>query len=118
MKNGIYESPQEWWDYFENGAKDFCFGLWDIIVSIVMGIVSLLVYLWKLTAKFIGKYPNFALGGFIVISVTVWVLTFVSLKVRAVGAEAQRDSISYEFSHFKEQHGYEDTTATLVSKHP
>lgn len=114
MKNGIYESPREWWDNFKDGVVDFGYGLWDIIVSIVMGIVSILVYLWKQAVKLVGKYPNIALGGFIVVASVVWILTFVSLKARAVGAEAQRDSISWEYSQFKMQHGYEDTTFVLA----
>lgn len=115
MGNWIFNSFKAWLESMEEGLRDFGYGLWEIVTSIILGIVSLLVYLWKQAAKFIGKYPNFALGGFIVIGSVIWILTFVSLKAKAVGAESQRDSISYEFSQFKEEHGYKDTTATLIA---
>lgn len=110
MKNGLFETPREWWEYFYDGAQSFICGLEDIAVSIFMGIASVIAYLWKQAVRFVGSYPSFALGGFIVIAAVVWILTFVSLKARAVGAEAQRDSISWEYSQFKIKHGYEDNT--------
>lgn len=81
--------------------------MWRVLTSIFFGIVSLLVWLWRSAVSLVGRFPNIALGAFIVIACLVWVLTFVSMRVRAVGAEHQRDSVSWEYSQFKESHGYE-----------
>ena len=54
--------------------------------------------------RFTGNYPNIVLGASIVVAVLVWVLTFTSMRARAVGAEHQRDSLSYELSKFTEMY--------------
>jgi hypothetical protein len=54
--------------------------------------------------RFTGKYPNIVLGAAIVVVALVWVITFASMRARAVGAEHQRDSLSYELSKFTQMY--------------
>ena len=55
-------------------------------------------------------YPNIALGGGLVIIAVVWVLTFASMRAKTVGAEHQRDSLSYELSKYTELFGDRDSS--------
>ena len=106
-KSLLFDSLHQWKVCFLSGCKNFAWGLGRIITCIFFGLLSLIRAAWHAVVKLVGKYPNVALGAAIVIGVMIWVLTFVSMRVRAVGAEAQRDSISYEYSQFKSDHGYE-----------
>lgn len=73
-------------------------------VSVVVGIASVFRALWLRSVRFVGCYPSISLGGFLVIVVLVWVFTFARMRARAVNAEDQRDSVSWQFTKYKEQH--------------
>ena len=92
-------------------AKDAALHLSDFIILtfrvVLMGLLSLFRAMWRFMSRQVGKYPSVALGGFLVAVFLVWLLTFASMRARAVGAEEQRDSISYQYSFFKTSHGYE-----------
>lgn len=108
MKNYLYESREEWSEDFICFVSRFAIGLWKTFCCLFFGIVSVVVWLWKCAVNAVERFPNIALGGFIVVTGIVWVLTFASMRAKAVGAEAERDSISWEYLHFKETHGYKD----------
>ena len=107
MSNLIFESWHSWQVCFLSGVKKLCWGFGRIVTCIILGVVSVVVWLWRMACKFVGNYPNVALGTFIVIAAVVWLLTFVSMKSRAIGAEHQRDSIAWQYHNFKTTHGYE-----------
>ena len=90
-----------------SGLKKFAWGLMRIITCIILGVVSVIAWLWRCLVRFVGNNPTIAIGGFAVVLVLTWVLTFVNMRARAVGAESQRDSIAWQYQNFKEQHGYE-----------
>ena len=103
----IFESFNEWWQYIKKSLWYLLKGVTTIILSVVCGVFSFLLYVWRSVCRFIGKYPNIALGGFIAIAAIVWLLTFVKMRHRAVSAEEQRDSIAWQYTDFKQNHGYE-----------
>ena len=107
MRKWLFETWKSWKVCFLSGVKNFLWGLARIVTCIIFGIISLLVWLWNCACRWVGRHPNVALGGFIVVAVVVWVLTFVSMRTRAVGAELQRDSIAWKYQEFKMNHGYE-----------
>jgi len=107
MKVHLFESWKAWWQAVVSGVRETALGIWHFLSALFFGVVSAIVWLWRKAVGFVGEYPNIALGAFIAITCIVWVLTFVSMRVRAVGAECQRDSIAYQYQTFKEQHGYE-----------
>ena len=107
MSEVLFHSWHQWKVCMVSALKNAAWGITKIISGIFLGIISLIVWLWHLACKWVGKHPNIALGGFIVVAVLVWVLTFVSMRSRAMGAEFQRDSIAYQYQKFKEGHGYE-----------
>lgn len=103
----VFKDFTEWWKYLTKAALHLGKGIARILFAVTFGLTSIVVHLWRKACGFVGKYPNIALGGFIVITGIVWLLTFVSMRSRAVGAECQRDSIAWKYKEFKEQHGYE-----------
>lgn len=107
MKDLLFENWHQWKVCMVSGLKSFAWGFARIVSCIVLGIVSIFVWLWRFTCKLVGKYPNIALGAFIVIAAIIWLLTFVSMRARAVGAEQQRDFIAWQYQDFKNNHGYE-----------
>lgn len=100
----MFKSFSSWRTYTEVAIRTFCVGVGCLIVSVVIGIASVFRALWLRSVKFVGNYPNIALGGFLVAITLVWVVTFVRMRARAVIAEDQRDSITWQFSRYKEQH--------------
>lgn len=103
----IFENFREWWSFTRNGFTKFVIGLAKLMASVVLGIASLAVWLWRKCVSLVGKYPQIALGGFIVIVFCVWLLMYASTKAKIVGLEGQRDSIAWQYKDFKETHGYE-----------
>lgn len=103
----VFKDFTDWWKYFAKAALHLGKGVTRIIFAVVFGLTSIVVHLWRCACKFIGKYPNIALGSFIVITAMIWLLTFVSMRARAVGAEQQRDFIAWQYQDFKNNHGYE-----------
>lgn len=103
----LFSSLSEWWCCVKSAAVHLVKGLYQLVQAVVMGLVSLVCALWRYLVSLVGKYPNIALGGFLVSVVIVWLITFMSMRARAVGAEAQRDAVGYEFQTFRESHGYE-----------
>lgn len=104
----IFKSFKEWWQYLRNAAVSMVKGVIRLVVAVVYGVISLLAWLWRTSVAWVGRHPNVALGGFIVIAFVVWMLMFAKMRATRVGLEAQRDSIAWQFSHFKESHGYDE----------
>lgn len=107
MKSFLFDSLRQWRVCIFAGCKNFCWGLVRIISCIILGVLSVIRAVWRVMVGFVRKYPNIALGISIAVCILVWMLTFASMRARAVGAEDQRDSISYQFREFKRSHGYE-----------
>ena len=107
MKTFIFKSFSEWRKFLWKAVKNLLIGVINTLISLVMGIVSVLVYLWQVACRFIGRNPGISLGAFFFLMFVVWTLTFVSMRTRAIGAESQRDSICWKYQQFKETHGYE-----------
>lgn len=100
----LFETRKDWWTYTYKSTSGLVVSVFRLLWSVINGLLSLLVWLWRLLVRFVGRNPDIALGAFIVIAVVVWLLTFVGMRARAVGAEHQRDSISYELSKFTQMY--------------
>ena len=103
----LFDSFYEWRLCVRDAAVHIARGLWMTARVLIMGLASLLRAIWRLLVRWVGSYPNIALGGFLVASLLIWMVTFMLMRARAVGAEEQRDSIAWQYIQFKEQHGYE-----------
>lgn len=107
MKNLLFDNWHQWWVCFCSGVKKALWGICRIITCIIFGIISIFVWLWKLVCRFVGYNPGISLSIFVIILAITWLLFFTCNRAKIVGLESQRDSIAWQYQHFKESHGYE-----------
>lgn len=105
----LFENFRQWRVCFCAGVEKMVWGLCRIITCIVLGIISIFVWLWRKLIDFVGINPKFSTITALVIIALVWVFTFVKMRSRATGAEHQRDSLSYELSKFTQAYDDGDT---------
>ena len=103
----MFGTFSEWGRYTCEALTTFVKGLYAMAYAFIAGLVSLFAGLWRSLVYLVGKYPSIALGGFLVAVIIAWLVTFMTMRARAIGAEAQRDSIAWQYTDFKEKHGYE-----------
>ena len=96
----LFDDFHQWLTCLLAGVRKFCWGIFRIVTCLIGAVLSLLRALWRRMVRFTGNYPNIVLGAAIVVAALVWVLTFASMRAKVVGAEHQRDSLSYELSKF------------------
>lgn len=106
-KKILFDGWKQWKVCFMAGVEKFLWGICRIITAIILGIASVFAWLWRCICSFVSNNPKVTLCAFVVIAALVWLLTFVNMRCRAVGAENQRDSIAWQYQNFKEKHGYE-----------
>lgn len=105
----LFENFRQWRVCFCAGVSKMVWGICRIITAIVLGIVSILVWLWRKLIDFVGLNPKFSIITAVIVVVLVWLFTFVNMRARAVGAEHQRDSLSYELSKFTQAYSEYDS---------
>ena len=106
-KSILFDSWHQWKVCFLSGCSKAGWGIMRILSCIVLGFLSIVRWLWRFVGRFVSVYPEISIATAVVTVILVWLLTFMSMRARAVGAESQRDSISWEFYQFKKGHGYE-----------
>lgn len=99
-------SVNEWWGCVKNAASHLLKGFCLLANAVFVGVVSVMCALWRFLSSLVGRYPSVALGAFLVALYVTWLLTFVSMRSRAICAEDRCSAISYEYTTFKEQHGF------------
>ena len=107
-KSILFQNWHQWQVCFVSGWKKFLWGFGRIVTCILLGVVSFIVWLWKCACRWVGRHPNIALGGFIVVAILIFVLMFARNRAKMLGLEAQRDSIAWQYQNFKESHGYDE----------
>ncbi len=112
-KSILFDSWHQWKVCFLSGCSKFLWGLLRIITCVILGILSIIRYLWRLFVAFVRRNPIIAIGGFVAVIIFTWLLTFVQMRSRAVGAEHQRDSLSYELSKFTQM--YDSATYVITN---
>ena len=110
MNSFLFDSWHQWQVCFLAGCRNALWGIYRIMTCVIFGILSIIRCLWRLFVGFVRKNPVIAIVGFAVIIILTWLLTFMQMRARAVGAEHQRDSISYELSKFTQM--YDGDTIT------
>ena len=106
-KSILFQTWHQWKVCMVSGLKSFGWGFARIVSCIILGIASVFAWLWKCACHWVGRNPSIALGGFIVIAIIIWFLTFACNRAKVLGLEAQRDSIAWQYDNFKSSHGYE-----------
>lgn len=109
----VFVSFKEWYMYLWRACKRVAKGLCQILFSLVMGIVSLLIYCGKQVEAFCRREPIAAgIVGMLFFVLTVgWCFTFVNGRAATKTAEHQRDSIGYKLDMVLQAY---DSTSTIV----
>jgi len=107
MEKNLFGSVKEWYMYMWNVIRQFFLSIACFVFGIVSGIVSVLVWIWRKAVGMVSRFPNIALGTFLVIICVTWLLWFAKYRATKVGLESQRDSIAWQYQSFREGHGYE-----------
>ena len=91
----IYTS-EEWLDYVCSAAHSMLTGIVRLLWSVIIGIISLLVYVYRVVAAFCKREKLAALIIAFIFAVLIfgWITTFMSERAARVDAEYQRDSLS------------------------
>lgn len=103
----IFTERKAWADYTLKKLKKLASGTVGICWSVIGGILSVIVWVWKKMTAFVGAFPHVSLGAFFFIVFVVWLVMFAKNRALVNGLESQRDTISYEYQTFKRAHGYE-----------
>ena len=112
MNKYLFDNWHQWKVCFLSGCSKAIWGIGRIITCLLFGILSIIRYLWRLFVAFVRQNPAIAIVGFIIIIILTWLLTFMQMRARTVGAEHQRDSISYELSKYTQM--YDSSTVVLI----
>lgn len=112
MSKYLFENFKQWRVCFMAGVQKMVWGFCRIITCIIFGFISILVWLWREFVAMVRNNPKFFIIAFAILAVLIWLFTFVSMRARAVGAEHQRDSISYELSKFTQMYDEVDSSYT------
>ena len=102
MKDLLFSDWRQWRVCFVAGLKKCLSGFLKILYCIVLGIASVLVYVGKQIEAFCKRelWASLIIGTLLVLMCVGWILTFARERAARVGAEMQRDSISYELMKF------------------
>lgn len=103
----LFDSWHQWKVCFLSGCKNFAWGLARIITCIILGVASIIRAIWRAMVGWVERYPNIALGAFIVFALLLWLVMYARNKAIETGLTAQKDSIAWQYQDFKEKHGYE-----------
>lgn len=115
MKNLLFDDFRQWRVCLWSGVCKAAWGLCRILTCIVLGIVSVFVYICKQInafrkREFIASLIIIALIGIICV---FWLGSFAKERAARVNAEMQRDSIGYELMKFT--HFYDGKTFFLTN---
>ena len=102
MKNLLFDDFRQWRVCLWSGVCKAAWGLCRILTCIVLGIVSVFVYMCKQINAFRKRefMASLIIGTLIAVICACWLGTFVKERAARVDAEMQRDSISYELSRY------------------
>ena len=106
-KTILFESWHSWKVCFLSGVKKTAWGIGRIVTCIILGIISIIVWLWRCAVNCVKQNPQIALCAFLIVVFLVWLVMYASSKAERLGAEEQRDSIAWQYQEFKQLHGYE-----------
>lgn len=109
----IFESFKEWYTYLWKACKHFAKGIFRIVYSLIMGIVSVLAWLTRLIAAFCRRETTASVILFSLIFVLGfgWLSTYMNGKVATRTALYQRDSISLKLDKYLQAY---DASAVVI----
>lgn len=104
MSNLLFDDVRQWRVCLWSGVCKAAWGLFRILTCIVLGIVSVFVYIFKQISAFCKRefWASLIIGILIVFICVGWLGTFVKERAARVDAEMQRDKLRYELDSTKQ----------------
>lgn len=108
----LFDSWHSWKVCFLSGCKKFAWGGARIVTCILLGVLSILRWLWRLLIKAVGNYPTAAIIIALTACIGIWLFTYASSKARLVTAENERDTMAYRLQQYEAM--YDGNTDSLI----
>lgn len=102
MNDLLFDNFRQWRVCLWSGVSKAAWGLLRILTCFVLGIISVFVYISRQIVAFCKReiWASLIIGALVVLICFGWFGTFVKERAARIGAEMQRDSISYELLKF------------------
>lgn len=110
----LFKTFKSWKSYCGSGVCDVCAGLIRIFLSLILGVVSIVVAMWKSVKAFWRREfaASLVITAILLVLALGWLATFINERAARVNAEYERDSLSLVLS---ERVTYEpDTTVNYL----
>ena len=115
MKDLLFDSWHQWKVCFLSGCKKLALGIGRIVSCLLLGLLSVVRWLWRRLVSAVSDYPVAAILTPIAVFSVIWIGTYASMKAKVVTAEMQRDSMSYRLHTFESMYD-EDTDSVIIVK--
>lgn len=112
----IFESFKDWYSHLWKVCKHLAKGVYGIIYSVIIGIVSVLAWIFRLTAAFCKRETTASVILFSLIFILGfgWLSTYMNGKIATRTALYQRDSISLKLDKYLQ--AYENSEDIIVGE--
>lgn len=111
-KSILFDSWHQWKVCFLAGCKEFWWGLARIISCLILGILSVIRWLWQLLVKAVSFYPVASIVISVIICSLVWLFTYANGKAKLVNAENERDTMAYRLQQFEQM--YDESVDSII----
>lgn len=111
-KSVLFESWHQWKVCFLAGCKEFWWGFARIISCLILGILSIIRWLWQLLVKAVSLYPVAAIIIAGILCSLIWLFTYADGKAKLVNAENERDTMAYRLQQFEQM--YDGNTDSVI----
>jgi uncharacterized membrane protein len=108
----IFVNVKEWWLYVKSAAIHLAKGIARIVYAVVIGVVSVIVWLWRLLVGWVCKYPTSAISTALVVFLTVITVLYASYRARIVTTEHELDSVKLRMEKWERM--YDGNTDSLI----
>ena len=113
MEKWIFKSFTDWWGFVRRTLFLMCKMVCRLLYAVIMGIVSVFVYVGKQIEAFCRRETIAAIiiGVVLCAMIVGWVFTFTKERTAYVTAQHKADSLAYSLDQFEQLY---DSTATVV----
>ena len=112
IKNILFDDLHQWKVCFMAGCKEFWWGFARIISCLILGILSIIRWLWRLLVKAVSLYPVAAIVISLMACFFIWLFTYANYKAKLVSAQNERDTMSYRLQQFEQM--YDGNTDSII----
>lgn len=112
IKNILFDDLHQWKVCFIAGCKEFWWGFARIISCLILGILSIIRWLWRLLVKAVSLYPVAAIVISLMACFFIWLFTYANYKAKLVSAQNERDTMAYRLGQFEQM--YDGNTDSLI----